>query len=141
MADGIVINKADGDNLEKAAMAAANFRNALHLFPPADSGWNPKVMTYSGYYGTGIREIWDMIQEYIVFTKENGYFERKRNEQAKYWMYESINEMIRQAFYHHPKIEKQLPIMEQKVLNNEISSFIAAKQLIDLFEKPSLGNF
>ena len=51
MADGIIINKADGDNIKKAELAAAQFRNALHLFPPSDSGWSPKVLTYSGYYG------------------------------------------------------------------------------------------
>lgn len=135
MADGIVVNKADGDNVERAKMAAANFRNALHLFPPTDSGWIPEVLTYSGYYAIGIQEVWDMVNEYIIFTKGNGYFERKRNEQAKYWMYESINDMLRNAFYSHPDIEKQLPVMERKVLSNEISSFIAARQMIDLFLK------
>lgn len=135
MADGIVINKADGDNIERAQMAAANFRNALHLFPPTNSGWIPKVLTYSGYYAIGIQEVWDMINEYMIFTKGNGYFERKRNEQAKYWMYESIHDMLRDAFYNHADIKEQLPLMEQKVLNNEISSFIAARQMIDLFLK------
>lgn len=135
MADGIVINKADGDNIERAQMAAANFRNALHLFPPTESGWIPKVLTYSGYYAIGIQEVWDLINEYIIFTKGNGYFERKRTEQAKYWMYESIHDMLRDAFYHHADIKEQLPLTERKVLNNEISSFIAARQMIDLFLK------
>lgn len=49
MADGIVINKADGDNLERAKLAATQFRNALHLFPAPESGWIPKVLTYSGF--------------------------------------------------------------------------------------------
>ena len=135
MADGIAINKADGDNIERAKMAAANYRNALHLFPPTDSGWVPKVLTYSGYYAIGIQEVWDMINEYIIFTKNNGYFGKKRNEQSKYWMYESINAMLRDAFYNHGAIEKLLPQMEQKVLNNEISSFVAARQMIDMFLK------
>ena len=135
MADGIAINKADGDNLERAKLAASNFRNALHLFPPTESGWIPKVLTYSGYYAIGIQEVWDMISEYITYTKGCGFFDLKRNEQAKYWMYESINDMLRDTFYNHPEIESQLPFMERKVLNNEISSFIAAKQMIDLFLK------
>jgi LAO/AO transport system kinase len=133
MADGIAINKADGNNIEKAKLAAANFRNALHLFPPTESGWIPKVMTYSGYYTLGIDELWKMVNDYIIFTKRNGYFERKRNEQAKFRMYESINYMLHDTFYHRPEIEKQLPIIEQKVLNKEISSFVAAKKMIDLF--------
>ena len=135
MADGIVINKADGDNIEKAKLAASHFRNALHLFPLPDSNWTPKVLTYSGYYNIGITEIWKMIDEYVAFTKANGYFDRRRNEQSKYWMYESIHNMLYHAFYQHPNIENLLPQMEQKVLNNEISSFVAAKQLIDLFLK------
>jgi LAO/AO transport system kinase len=133
MADGIVINKADGDNIERANLAAAHFRNALHLFPLPDSGWTPKVLTYSGRYNTGVTEIWNMIDDYIAFTKANGYFAFKRNEQAKHRMYESIHNMLHQSFYQHPNIKKRLLQMEQSVLNNEISSFVAAKQLIDLF--------
>ncbi|MDR2809588.1 MAG: methylmalonyl Co-A mutase-associated GTPase MeaB [Tannerellaceae bacterium] len=133
MADGIIINKADGDNQEKARLAASQFRNALHLFPPADSGWTPKVLTYSGYYKLGIREIWEMIDEYTAYTKQNGYFDYKRNEQSKYWMYESINEALRNAFYNHPAVVSMLKETEQQVLNNEISSFVAAKRMMDSF--------
>ena len=133
MADGIIINKADGDNIDKANLAAAQFRNALHLFPPSESGWFPKVLTYSGYYNIGIKEIWDMVGEYMEFTKKNGYFDYKRNEQAKYWMYESINDTLRDKFYHNPAVEGMLEQTEKQVLNNEISSFVAAKRMIDLF--------
>lgn len=133
MADGIIINKADGDNVEKAKLAAAQFRNALHLFPPTESGWVPKVLTYSGYYNIGIKEIWDMVGEYIRFTKESGYFDYKRTEQSKYWMYESINDTLRDTFYHNPVVEKMLGFTEKQVLSNEISSFVAAKRMIDLF--------
>ncbi|MDR0348693.1 MAG: methylmalonyl Co-A mutase-associated GTPase MeaB [Tannerella sp.] len=135
MADGIVINKADGDNIERAKLAASHFRNALHLFPPADSGWMPKVLTYSGYYHSGIKEIWDMIEEYMAFTKDNGFFEHKRNEQARYWMHESIRDLLKSSFFHNPQIGTLLPQMEQKVLHNEISSFVAARQLMDIFLK------
>jgi LAO/AO transport system kinase len=133
MADGIVVNNADGSNIEKANLAAAQYRNALHLFPLPPSGWSPKVMTYSGYYKTGIPAIWDMIYDYIRFTEDNGYFDLRRNSQAKYWMYESINEQLRNHFYHSPVIEKELIIKEQQVLNSEISSFTAAKQMLDLY--------
>jgi LAO/AO transport system kinase len=135
MADGIIVNKADGNNIDKANLAAAQYRNALHLFPLPPSGWSPKVMTYSGYYKTGIPEIWNMVYEYIQFTQDNGYFDFRRNSQAKYWMYESINEQLRNHFYHSPEIEKALAIKEQQVLNSEISSFMAAKQMLDLYYK------
>lgn len=133
MADGIVINKADGDNIEKAKLAQSQFRNALHLFPATDSGWIPQVLTYSGYYKLGIKEIWDMVNEYVTFAKKNRYFEYRRNEQAKYWMYESINEALKESFYLNPEIEKRLPSIERQVLGSEISSFVAAKQMMDLY--------
>lgn len=133
MADAIVINKADGNNIEKAKLAAAHFRNALHLFPAPESGWIPKVLTYSGFYGIGIKEIWDMIYEYFAFVKANGYFEHRRNEQAKYWMYESINEQLRDSFYNNPAVSSLLAYEEEQVLSGKTSSFSAARRLLDTY--------
>ncbi len=133
MADGIIINKADGDNIDKANLAAAQFRNALHLFPQTESGWVPEVLTYSGYFSIGIPEIWEMVDRYVAHTQANGFFRHKRNEQAKYWMYESINEFLRDNFYHNTAIEQLLPVTELQVLNNEISSFVGARRMLDLY--------
>lgn len=133
MADGIVINKADGDNVEKAKLAASQFRNALHLFPATDSGWIPEVLTYSGFYGLGVKEIWEMIDRYIAFVKSNGYFDHRRNEQSKYWMYETINEQLRDSFYRNPAIEPLLLRNEQEVLRHNLTSFTAAKKLLDAY--------
>lgn len=133
MADGIVINKADGNNIEKAKLAAAHFRNALHLFPAPESGWTPQVMTYSGFYNIGVEEIWDMVYKYFDFVKANGYFEHRRNEQAKYWMYETINEHLRDSFYQNEKIAAMLSGQEQEVLNGRATSFAAAKRLLDTY--------
>jgi LAO/AO transport system kinase len=133
MADGIVINKADGNNIEKAKLAATQFKNALHLFPAPDSGWTPQVLTYSGFYNIGVKEIWDMVYNYIDFVKDNGYFDYRRNEQSRYWMYESINEQLRDSFYHNRRIEEMLPEKERQVLNSDLTSFIAAKRLLDAY--------
>jgi LAO/AO transport system kinase len=133
MADGIVINKADGSNIEKAKLAQTQFRNALHLFPAAESGWTPQVLTYSGFYNIGVKEIWDMIYEYMDFVKANGYFTYRRNEQSKYWMYESINEQLRDNFYHNPIIKEMLREKEHQVLNADLTSFVAAKKLLDAY--------
>ena len=133
ISDGIVINKCDGDNVDRCQMAATNFRNALHFFPMPESGWLPKVLCYSGFYGTGVKEIWDMIYEYIAFVRHNGYFEHRRNEQAKYWMYESINESLRFNFYNNPVVQAQLQQAEQSVLGGLKTSFIAAQDLLDLY--------
>ncbi|MBP3373467.1 MAG: methylmalonyl Co-A mutase-associated GTPase MeaB [Bacteroidaceae bacterium] len=133
MADGIVINKCDGNNVEKCQLAANQFRNALHLFPMPESGWTPKVLTYSGFFGYGVKEVWDMVYQYFDFVKANGYFEYRRQEQAKYWMYESVNEQLRNSFYHQPTIADMLKVSEKDVLEGRKTSFVAAKQLLDAY--------
>ena len=133
MADGIVINKADGSNVDKAQLAATQFRNALHLFPAPDSGWTPRVLTYSGFYNLGVKEIWDMIDEYIAFVKENGYFDYRRNEQSKYWMYEAINEHLRDSFYNNEVVKSMLADKERQVLEENLTSFVAARNLLDAY--------
>ncbi len=136
MADGIAINKADGNNIEKANVAKVQFQNALHLFPMPESQFSPKVLTCSAYEKTGIAEVWQMVEEYIAFTKNNEYFDYKRQRQSKYWMYESINEQLRNHFYQNEKIEQLLKDYETLLLNDKISSFMAAKKLLDIyFEK------
>lgn len=135
MADAITINKADGNNIEKAGLARVQYMNALHLFPATDSGWKPKVLTCSAYAKTGISEIWETIGEYLTFTKNNGYFQYKRNEQSKFWMYETINEQLRNDFYQNDQIIDLLKESEQKVLKEEISSFVAARKLLDYYDQ------
>lgn len=133
MADGIVINKCDGDNVERAKLAASQFRNALFLFPPSASRWKPEVITYSGYYNQGIDVVWDMIDRYFAFVKKTGYFEKKRNEQAKYWMVETIDEQLRKHFYSVPEVRALMEQKEIRVLNNEQSSFTAARDVLECY--------
>ena len=133
MADGIVINKADGDNIDRARLAQAQFRNALHHFPLPPSGWTPEVLTYSGYYEIGIPEVWDMIYRYFDFVKKNGYFEEKRRQQEKYWMYESINEHLKAHFYNNPVIEEMLAAKQKLVLEAKQSSFMAAADVLNYY--------
>ena len=137
MADGIVINKCDGDNIDRARLAQAQFRSALRLFPPTASGFQPEVLTYSGYYEIGIPEVWEMIDRYFAFVKENGYFERKRQEQARYWMYETIDTRLRNNFYNNPDVADMLGDLEKQVLGNRLSSFIAAGKVLDFYYNKS----
>lgn len=131
MADSIIINKADGNNINKAELAKAQLQSALHLFPPHESGIEPKVMTCSAYEKTGIKEIWDNILNYCSVTQQNGYFESRRSQQAKYWMYETINEQLKKRFYENQK--ENLKAAEEKVLKNEMSSFTAAFGLLEKY--------
>jgi LAO/AO transport system kinase len=133
MADGIVINKADGNNVEKAELAQAQFRNALHLFPPSPSGWVPQVLKCSSYTKLGIPEVWEMISNYVSFTSKNQFFDERRMQQSKYWMYETINETLKNSFYNLPEIKKVLKKYEDAVLNEKMSSFVAAKDLLSIY--------
>ena len=135
MADGIAINKCDGNNIERARAARVSFRNALMLFPPSESGWTPEVLCCSSIDHTGVQDVWKNVEEYIAFTKKNGYFEHQRTEQSKYWMYETINAALLNGFYQDEEMERLTRQAEQQVLNNEISSFIAANNLLDAYNK------
>ncbi len=133
MADGIAINKCDGLNVDKAKVAKVQYQNAIHLFPQPESGWSPEVITCSSVEHSGIEEVWNMVDRFIQFITENGYLKHKRNNQAKYWMYESINDRLKSNFYSNPAIKKSLILAEKRVISNEISSFIAAKELLDKY--------
>ena len=135
MADGIAINKCDGSNVDKAAVAKVQYQNALHLFPPPESGWSPEAITCSSIDKNGIPEIWNMVERYIEFVKTNNFFEFKRNAQSKYWMYETINDQLKAHFYQNQDIQNQLIVSEKKVFSNELSSFVAAKKMLDKYFK------
>jgi LAO/AO transport system kinase len=135
MADAIAITKSDGENMTKAERAMGEYRNALHLFPPTESGWVPKVMTCSSKTNTGIRDVWDTVLEYAAFTRHNGYFEKRRLEQSRYWMYETINQNLKDSFYHDARIQKLLEKYELKVLSGETTPFTPARALLDKYFK------
>lgn len=135
MADGIAINKCDGTNRDKARVAKSQFKNALMLFPPSESGWIPDVTTCSAIEKTGIWDVWHMVEDYVEYTKKTGYFFLKRTRQAKYWMQETINNTLLRHFYGNEQIARRLQEAEQKVLCNQLSSFTAANQLLsDYFD-------
>ena len=135
MADAIVINKADGDNINKAKLARAEFNRALHLFPMKKSGWMPTTSTCSAITLDGISGVWETILKFLELTKGNNYFSEKRKEQNQYWMLETINEQLKSNFYNHPEIIKQLEENKKAVQNDEISPFAAAMILLKKYQK------
>lgn len=133
MADAIVINKADGDNIKRARLAKTEFNRALHLFPPKNSGWQPNVNTCSSLTREGIPEVWETISKYLSLTTGNSFFEEKRKNQNQYWMLETINEQLKSRFYNHPEIEKLLEETKNAVHKNKISPFVAAQMLLERY--------
>lgn len=134
MADAIVINKADGDNIKKAKAAKVEFNRALHLFPPKKSGWIPKVTTCSSYTKDGIDEVWDIIEKYFTLTFKNGYFQDKRKEQNQYWFLETIESQLKMWFYNNKNVKDTLEDFQHKVELNQVSPFTAAQELLQLFQ-------
>ena len=133
MSDGIAINKADGDNYQRARLAAAHFRNALQLFPMPEAGQRPQVLTYSALEQVGVREVLKMVDNYISLVRANGVFEARRRRQEKYWMRETIDEALKNHFYLNEEISALMEEKEQQVLRQEITAFRAAQDLLDRY--------
>jgi LAO/AO transport system kinase len=135
MADAVVITKADGSNIHHTEIAKSEFTNALHLYPPSESGWIPKVLTCSARENQGLDEVWDTILSYINFTKNSGYFQKNRNHQAIARMFEYIYDSLKSDFYNHPGITEKIEEYKKKLLKHEISSYRAAQIILEDYLK------
>ncbi|WP_373397098.1 methylmalonyl Co-A mutase-associated GTPase MeaB [Algoriphagus halophilus] len=135
MADGIVINKADGDNLVLAKKAKSTYQNALHLFPLSESGWTPPVSIASSITNFGLDKIWDMISSYEAITLESGFKEKNRSEQRMKWLEESLQFLLIHRFLENSQIQTKLASEKVKVQSGEVSPLSLARELMDLFFK------
>jgi LAO/AO transport system kinase len=133
MADALVINKADGDNVKKAGLAQQQYKNALHLFPPSESGWIPTVNTCSSSNNKGIEEVWSIVEHYQQLTKSNGYFKKRRQEQELKIFFESIGEKLKDHFYQNSHVQEQLILMKKKIIEGKLSAFQAGNYLLDAY--------
>jgi LAO/AO transport system kinase len=133
MADLILVNKADGEQLTQAKLAQAAYLNALHLYPARENGWIPPVRLCSALCGEGIAETGDLIRKYTAQMQSKGLFQHKRQGQAHYWMREAIAEQLHQLFYGHPDVQHVLPLLEAEVAAGKKSPFYAAEELLRIF--------
>jgi LAO/AO transport system kinase len=133
MADALLINKADGDQKDLAIQAQAQYKHALHLFPPSPSGWEPTVETCSAQTGAGIPAVWDMLNKYLVHSENNGFFEEKRIQQTKERMLSTLEDNLRQQLFQHPAVKIILQDLEKQLAENRISPYVAAQQLLDAY--------
>ncbi|MBU2929287.1 methylmalonyl Co-A mutase-associated GTPase MeaB [Winogradskyella psychrotolerans] len=134
MADMLVINKADGDNITNSRIAKRQYQNALHIFPLSESGWSPVVSTASSTKNIGISNVWDQVLKYKTLVDENGYFVKNRNHQQIKWMYNNINEELKHMFYGSAHIKDELAQLENEIVSSEISPVKAALQIIEKFK-------
>ncbi|MEN9998100.1 MAG: hypothetical protein RI922_1090 [Bacteroidota bacterium] len=134
MADALVITKADGDNAKKAQMASREYANAMHLFPPKQSDWVAQSFTCSSYQNENIDKVWHVIESFVNQTKINGWFETHRKLQDKYWLAETLKEMILNDFFGDDSLVDELKKAEKKVFSGDLTSFHAAELVYELFK-------
>ncbi len=132
MADAIVINKADGHNINPANLAKVEFNRALHLYPEKASKWQPRVSLCSALHNDGIDSIWEMVLAYIELTKANNYFENNRNEQNKYWLLQTIEAQLKLDFFNRDRVKSELENQLRRIENQETTPFAAAEVLLKL---------
>jgi LAO/AO transport system kinase len=135
MTDLIAITKADGDNRPRAERARVEYESALHLFPAAADGWNPPVMTCSAFTRDGVPDLWDRVLEHGALMEGNGWFERRRQEQALLWMQDALLYALEQDVRRDPLVGERLTAMRQDVLRGRVSPFRAARELLALFKR------
>lgn len=133
MADGIVVNKADGDNIDRANRAMAECKNALHLFPMSESGLPTQVLTCSSLTGFQVPEVWDMVYRHVEAIKDNGYLSRKRAHQDVQMMYDSIENTLKTEFFENAVIKELLSKSEDDVEQHRKSAYVAAQQLLEVY--------
>lgn len=134
MCDALVINKADGENLNAAKKAKAEYANALHYLPLQENNWVPQVKTCSGITGEGINEIWQMILSFKEKMVLNNSWEQNRSRQRINWLHEHIRYLLEQSFYQHPLVTGKIKEITDGVKDGKMSPIAKARELLALFE-------
>jgi LAO/AO transport system kinase len=133
LADGLAINKADGENLPRAQQAAAEYRSALKLFRHT-SLWDPPVITVSALQNEGMREVWSMIESHRRELEDAGELERKRRRQQRAWFWTMVEDGLKEHFLGRPDVRALLPMLEEAVTAQETTPTQAARNLLALLD-------
>ena len=133
LADGVVINKADGDNLLRAKKARTEYQKALHLLSPPRAGWTPKVLTCSSLERSGMEGIAEMLEKYRGGMQTSGEWSENRRQQAREWMKDTILTLLEDRFFQHEAVKERLTQLDEEVIAGKIAPTSAAKSLIRLY--------
>ena len=133
MADGFLIHKADGDNLDLAAQAKVSYQNAVHLLPPSEKGWAPKLLLGSSLTGLGMSELEAILTSYQEQMKGSGFWDATRGLQRLTWLDDQIQEVLGRAFVNHPGVKEILEREKSAVQSGLLSPSLLAQQAVDLF--------
>lgn len=132
LADMIAINKADSDNIKRAESAAADYKNALHIFTPHGASWFPPVLTISGRENRGLTDLWDKVLEHRKTMTATGAFETRRQAQAVSWMRDMLEDRLMAALKGNPTVAAELPRIEGAVRNGTLLPTLAVEEIMAL---------
>lgn len=135
LADLIIVNKADGDNEQKALIAKEEYNRILHYLRPSTEGWQTKALTCSAYFHKGIDDLWGEMEQFQANTKASGMFAKRRESQVRDWIYAMIKDQLEQKFFNHPEVKKVMPIIEKEVIDGKQPVTQAVKYLFEQYEK------
>nr|WP_110927502.1 methylmalonyl Co-A mutase-associated GTPase MeaB [Bacillus massiliglaciei] len=116
LVDGVIVHKADGENLPLAMKTKSDYSRILHFLQPATKGWEAKAHICSSMTGSGIKEIWEELLHFSEATKESGVFQDRRRQQLKEWMHTLIHHQLQQLFYKDETVGSVLPRLENEVM-------------------------
>ncbi len=133
IADMVVVNKADGDNSERARQAAHDYASALDLMHKQESGWRVPVLTCSATLETGLGEIWDSIQTHREQAAESGHFDEKRREQRLHWMWAMLDDEIREVVESHPAVKKLMTEVVEDVRSGSLPPPAGTARILQAF--------
>ncbi len=136
LADALVINKADGDNIHRAEKAQKELQAAMHLLRPASMNWSPPVLTCSAAKNKGLDAVWETIVTHRKTLEKSGELAAKRRRQAVDWMWALVDEGLKERLYSHPAVQSNLPRIETAVAQGEIEAVLAAQKVLALMETP-----
>src|SRR6202453_5293669 len=132
LADMIAINKADGDNVKRAQLAAPEYRGALHILSPRSEHWHPPVLTYSALAGTGIAGLWDQIIDHQRPLTATGEFAERRRQQQVKWMWSMLEQRMMTRLRSDPAIRAKVKKTESEVADGRITPALAAEQIAEM---------
>ena len=129
IADLVAINKVDIDP-QAAAVAKAQWKQALHMLRPNSPNWRPPVIGVSALRKEGMADFWGEIERFQSTMTNSGELEEKRQKQALAWMWSMIESGLHQLFRNNPAVHAELPVLSNKVSQGLVTPGIAAKQLL-----------
>jgi LAO/AO transport system kinase len=138
LADAITVNKADGDNIDRAKLARQQYETAMRLLSPPSPDWSTPVLMCSSLTGTGLAEIWDMVLKHRKIMQEKGELERKRHEQSRLWMWALVKEGMEEWFYKNARVVNLLPLIEKEVVSGKITATSGAARILSFLQNYSL---